>query len=390
MKGNPTIRIAILSSTPPTLQAAGSSWLCRTLQEYLLSKKTDAQVLYLAGKTRAEQQRPRNYAFRSYLFNSISPGLLKHILTTQYDIYLILEFGDLPVQLSALLLRFKSKIVFLIPLWHHDFVFRSRFRKALFHLKRNLLDYPIMRAVEAYIVSISEYERSVLSRFSKRIMMIPLGIDLNEDHWADCWRLASQKRATSAEIKVVTTGRLEPNKVPLYILRALDRVRRTGRPVKFHILATKVDDSYLRKFISEVKRSGLQDCVRIVDVSKMERSTVFSMIAQADVAVFPSYSESFGITVLESLYCGVPVIAARTGVAQYLESRNCLLAVDWGDVESMAQMILKACNMDQVTRDRLVGAAKDLVEAEFSKERFLESFWEQLERRYEDSHKQGV
>jgi glycosyltransferase involved in cell wall biosynthesis len=239
-----------------------------------------------------------------------------------------------------------------------------------------------MCLVRPDIVSISDYERRILNRFSKHIIQIPLGIDLNEEHWPDCWWNASRKREGGGEINVITTGRLEPNKVPLYILRSLDIVRRTGRRVKLHMLTARVDDLFLRKFISEVNRLGLQDVVRIIDASKMDRSTVFSMVAQADIALFPSYSESFGIAVLEYLYCGVPVVATRTGVAQYLESRGCLLAVDWGDVESMAEMILYASDMNKVERDRITRTARNLVEEEFNQQRFLQSFWNQIDRRY--------
>lgn len=62
------------------------------------------------------------------------------------------------------------------------------------------------------------------------------------------------------------------------------------------------------------------------------------LYARADVYVLPSISEPFGLTALEALQHGTPVIVSRNaGVSEVV--RN-LLRVDFGDVEDLASKIL--------------------------------------------------
>jgi glycosyltransferase involved in cell wall biosynthesis len=58
----------------------------------------------------------------------------------------------------------------------------------------------------------------------------------------------------------------------------------------------------------------------------------------ADVYVMPSTSEPFGITALEAMSSGVPVIVSRTsGVAEIAKST---IKVDFWDINAMAQKII--------------------------------------------------
>jgi glycosyltransferase involved in cell wall biosynthesis len=58
----------------------------------------------------------------------------------------------------------------------------------------------------------------------------------------------------------------------------------------------------------------------------------------ADIYVMPSTSEPFGITALEAMSSGVPVIISKTsGVAEIVKSA---IKVDFWDINAMAQKIL--------------------------------------------------
>jgi glycosyltransferase involved in cell wall biosynthesis len=62
------------------------------------------------------------------------------------------------------------------------------------------------------------------------------------------------------------------------------------------------------------------------------------LYARADVYVMPSLSEPFGLTALEALQHGTPVIVSRTaGVTEVAPN---VLRVDFGDVEDLASKIL--------------------------------------------------
>ena len=66
------------------------------------------------------------------------------------------------------------------------------------------------------------------------------------------------------------------------------------------------------------------------------------MINAADLFVMPSVSEPFGLTSLESLIHGTPVLLSKqSGVSEVLN--NCLKADFW-DVDDMADKILSVIN----------------------------------------------
>jgi glycosyltransferase involved in cell wall biosynthesis len=79
----------------------------------------------------------------------------------------------------------------------------------------------------------------------------------------------------------------------------------------------------------------------------------------ADVYVMPSVSEPFGLTALEAVRCGVPVILSKTsGAAEVL--RAGALKVDFWDVERMAEMMLMLLTRPELGRALCRRAAAEI------------------------------
>ena len=60
-----------------------------------------------------------------------------------------------------------------------------------------------------------------------------------------------------------------------------------------------------------VDRLGITDRVKFLPSVKQEQLPEY--YSAADVCVFPSYYESFGLAALEAMACGTPVVASRVG-----------------------------------------------------------------------------
>ncbi len=72
-----------------------------------------------------------------------------------------------------------------------------------------------------------------------------------------------------------------------------------------------------------------------------QQDTVAPILAAADVMLFPSCCESFGLAALEALSCGVPVVATRTGgVQEVIEHGQVGFLTGVGEVEEMARLTL--------------------------------------------------
>ena len=78
------------------------------------------------------------------------------------------------------------------------------------------------------------------------------------------------------------------------------------------------------------------------------QDSIESIIACADIALQPSESESFGISILEALSCGVPVIATRCGGPEevMIQGETGYLS-DVGDVDDMAQNAIRLLTDDE-------------------------------------------
>ncbi|MGA1309665.1 MAG: N-acetyl-alpha-D-glucosaminyl L-malate synthase BshA [Gemmatimonadaceae bacterium] len=86
----------------------------------------------------------------------------------------------------------------------------------------------------------------------------------------------------------------------------------------------------------EARRLGVAADVRFL--GKID--TVAPLFAAADVYVFPSESESFGLSALEALASGVPVVAARVGgVPEVVRDGVTGALLPLGDVEGMARAV---------------------------------------------------
>lgn len=98
-----------------------------------------------------------------------------------------------------------------------------------------------------------------------------------------------------------------------------------------------------------VSRSGLTDRVRFLgEVSDTEAIT-----AAADVALFPSESESFGLAALEAMACAVPVVAARVGgLPEVIEEGVSGYLHEVGDCAGMARDIGQLLD-DEALRQRM-------------------------------------
>ncbi|MHC4846173.1 MAG: N-acetyl-alpha-D-glucosaminyl L-malate synthase BshA [Planctomycetota bacterium] len=131
--------------------------------------------------------------------------------------------------------------------------------------------------------------------------------------------------------------------------RAVDTVevlRRLG-PDSKAVLLLVGDGPDLQLVRDTAHRAGLMDRVRFLgEVSDAETIT-----AAADVALFPSESESFGLAALEAMACAVPVVSARVGgVPEVIEHGVSGFLREVGDCDGMARDVGRLLDDDALRR----------------------------------------
>jgi glycosyltransferase involved in cell wall biosynthesis len=138
---------------------------------------------------------------------------------------------------------------------------------------------------------------------------------------------------TDGKSIVLFLGRLTEQKGPVQFLHAAKKVLEKRPDVIFFVAGT---GELLPLLINLSLSLGLSEHVRFLGfLSDEDQRRIYSA---ADVYVMPSTSEPFGITALEAMASGTPIIISKTsGVGEVVKSA---LKVDFWDIHGMAQKIL--------------------------------------------------
>ncbi len=179
------------------------------------------------------------------------------------------------------------------------------------------------------VVAVSGYTAELVARRygvpAERLRVVHNAIDARESaaHWDSEGR----------DPLVLFAGRITWQKGPGYFVEAAARVAAERSDVRFVVAGS---GDRMRAMKEHVAARGLRK--RFLFTGFLPPAELDRLYARADVYVMPSVSEPFGLTALEALQHGTPVIVSRSaGVSEVV--RN-VLRVEFGDVEDLASKIL--------------------------------------------------
>jgi len=133
--------------------------------------------------------------------------------------------------------------------------------------------------------------------------------------------------------KIVTfLGRITMQKGPEYFVEAASRVLQRMDNVRF-VMAGSGD--MMNKMIRRAAQLKIANKFHFTGFLKGD--DVYRMLKMSDIYIMPSVSEPFGISPLEAMQAGVPVIIShQSGVAEILSNA---IKINFWDVEGMADAI---------------------------------------------------
>lgn len=169
------------------------------------------------------------------------------------------------------------------------------------------------------------------------VMDTPFGGDIREYH----------------EKVVLFLGRITFQKGPDYFVRAARRVVDAVKNVRFVMAGT--GDLYRREIelAAEMGMGKYFHYTGFLDTPSVER-----LFRMSDLYVMPSVSEPFGITPLEAMKQGVPVIVSRqSGVRETVHS---CISVDFWDVNGLADKMIAVLNNDDLAETMVTEAIHEV------------------------------
>jgi len=179
------------------------------------------------------------------------------------------------------------------------------------------------------VVAVSNYTADLVAREygvpPERLRIVHNAIDAKE--------AVGRWTVEEGDPLVLFAGRITWQKGPGYFVEAAARVAAERADVKFVVAGS---GDRMSAMMEQAAAAGLTE--RFLFTGFLPPAELDRLYARADVYVMPSVSEPFGLTALEALQQGTPVIISKSaGVSEVV--RN-VLRVEFGDVDDLASKIL--------------------------------------------------
>lgn len=130
---------------------------------------------------------------------------------------------------------------------------------------------------------------------------------------------------------MLCVGTIEERKNLMLAMRSLARL-----PEDIHLVAVGKQTKYAAKVEAEAEKLGLKHRLHMLSgVSDADLHTIYSL---AEVFVYPSRYEGFGIPIIEAIFSGLPVVACTGSCLEEAGGPDCLY-VHPDDVEGFAQCV---------------------------------------------------
>ncbi len=158
----------------------------------------------------------------------------------------------------------------------------------------------------------------------------------------------------------LTVGGIEPRKNSLNLLRAFHQVRQVNPQAQLVIAggATLFDyQAYRQTFMTLVDAYGLTDSLVLPGV--IPDADLPTLYRLADVFVFPSVQEGWGLVVLEAIASGLPVLTSNQApFTEFLSAQDAML-VNPEDVDAIATAMVTLLNPN--TAQKLIDHSRPIV-----------------------------
>ncbi len=221
--------------------------------------------------------------------------------------------------------------------------------------------------VADHVITLSEWSRSqVIERYGlspHRVHAVPLGVDLDTfrpglEGGVDIVAAASARPVDHYVLFVAT---IHPRKNLAGLRQAMTALARRGFSQSLVLVAGAISDwrdSPDLEWVAEADLPGATG--HMVRVREPSDTCLAALMAGADAFCLPSFSEGFGLTALEALACGTPVVVSNQGaLPEVVGGAGLVVEPTPGSLESALARILSSSDLS----DRLRKAGRARAEA---------------------------
>lgn len=276
-------------------------------------------------------------------------GITRQLEKENIDIFHGLS-NELPLNIR------KSRIKSIVSI--HDLIF-LRYPKYYHLIDRKIYTYKFRKACENadQIIAISECTKRDIIRFfnipADKIQVVYQGCDISFT-----LPISEEKKKKVSEKYqlpdhfILNVGSIEERKNVLLAVKALSKL-----PDHIHIVIVGRRTGYTEKIEHFVKEHCLSERVHII--SNVPFCDLPVLYQSADIFVYPSRFEGFGIPIIEALHSGIPVVAATGSCLEEAGGPNSIY-INPDDVNGLADAF-KQIYSHPDKRKRMIEKGKEFV-----------------------------
>lgn len=163
----------------------------------------------------------------------------------------------------------------------------------------------------------------------------------------------------------VSVGNLIPVKAFDILIEAFARVKENA---KLYIIGDGPEKARLKSLISDLQLEG-----QVELLGQLDRSDINKIYQKSHVFILPSQSETFGVSYIEAMYAGLPVIATRCGGPESFVNKSNGILVPVNHVEDLAEAMRKIrqnysdYNTKQISEKSIAQFSPDVIACEIIK-----------------------
>lgn len=182
-------------------------------------------------------------------------------------------------------------------------------------------------------------------------------------------KLRRELKINENVILISIIGRITPGKGHEEFISAANILLKERNDILFLIIG-KCEDSerkYLQSLESKINKMNLNNKIHFVG----HRENIQEILSEIDILAFPSHEESFGITLIEAMSAGIPVVASKNaGILDIIQDGYNGILIEPKSYISLAKGLLYIIDNPEKKID-FIANAKKTVEEKFNFDRII-------------------
>lgn len=274
-----------------------------------------------------------------------------------FDLVYIVNIWSYPAAVAAHYSRLYAKPYVLVPsgMLYPNTLFKKAWKKRPYYhfiVRRNLKNASAIH----YTAEDEANKTHLFLNLKNRPIIVPNGIDLSDfSDLPDREKLRMRYPQLKDKQTILFLGRLNQIKGLDILIKAYALIAEERQDTHLLIVGNTAE-RYTKKVNKWIRQYGIDE--RVSFAGMLAGQEKIEAYAGSDIFVLPSYSENFGMSAVEAMACGLPVVISnRVGIAKKIEENKAGIIIDT-NVESLYRGIKLLLDNSTLKREIAVNGRK--------------------------------